>query len=115
MFLSIGFRLQMNFKISSKKYHYLTKQGVRDKKAKRWTKQFRAFEEADRNDRTRYPTMPSSKDNTWRDYITHRLRIMKKAIAVYTTEKYTRLRFDKYIESNRISDKVAALLVRICR
>lgn len=104
----------MNFKISSKKYHYLTKEGVRDKKRKRWTKQFRAFEEADRNDRTRYPEMPSPKDDTWRNYITHRLKIMKKGITVYTTEKYTRLRLDKYIESNRVSDKVAAMLVSIC-
>lgn len=28
----------------------------------------------------------------------------------YTTTKYTRLQFDKYIESNRASDKVAAML-----
>lgn len=103
----------MNFKISSKKYHYFTKEGIRNSKAKRWTKQFVGFEENDRNDRTQYERMPSPKGSNWRDYITHRLRILKKAEEVYTTEKYTRLRFDKYIESNRVSDKVAAMLVRI--
>lgn len=103
----------MNFTISSKKYHYLTKQGLRDDKAERWTRQFKQFEENDRNDRTKYPRMPSPKGNDWRDYIRHRLTIMKKAIEVYTTEKYTRLRFDKYIESNRVSDKIAAMLVRM--
>lgn len=104
----------MNFKISSKKYHYLAKQKDRDSKGKRWTRQFKIFEQNDRNDRTRYPHMPSPKGANWRDYITHRLTIMKKAIEVYTTEKYTRLRFDKYIESNRTSDKIAALLVTMC-
>ncbi|XP_031636340.1 uncharacterized protein LOC116349170 [Contarinia nasturtii] len=101
---------EMNFKTSSKKYHYLTKQGVRNRKAKRWTRGFVAFEQNDRNDRTRYPQMPSPKGENWRDYISHRLRIMKKAIDVYTSERYTRLRFDKYIESNRVCDKIAAML-----
>lgn len=102
----------MNFKISSKKYHYMTRQGVRNSKAKRWTRQFVAFERNDRNDRTRYARMPSPKGENWKDYITHRLTIMKKAIEVYTTEKYSRLQFDKYIESNRVCDKIAAMLVR---
>lgn len=105
----------MNFKISSKKYHYFSKQGVRDRKAKRWTRHFVEFEENDRNDRTRYERMPSPKGSNWQDYVIHRLRILKKAEEVYTTEKYTRLRFDKYIESNRVSDKIAAMLVRICK
>lgn len=100
----------MNFKISSKQYHYRTGQGIRDEKAARWTRQFKSFEEADRNG---YDQMPSPKGANWRDYIEHRMRIMKKAIAVYTTEKYSRLRFDKYIESNRTSDKIAAQLVCI--
>lgn len=103
----------MNFKISSKKYHYLTKEGVRKKKREKWTAQFNTFEEADRNDRTRYAQMPCPKGENWRDYITHRLRIMKEAIATYTTAKYSRLRFDRYIESNRVCDKIAALLVRV--
>lgn len=103
----------MNFKIHSKKYHRFTKQHVRNKKAKRWTRNFEIFEQNDRNDRLRYPIgMPSPKGLYWKYYIEHRLRILKKGIEVYTTAKYTRLQFDKYIESNRVSDKVAALLVR---
>lgn len=98
----------MNFKISSKKYHYLTKQGIRDKKAKRWTRQ---FDEFDRNVRESFPEMPSPRTSTWRPYIRYRLTIMKRAIEVYTTEKYARLRFDKYVESNRISDLIAAMIV----
>lgn len=103
----------MNFKISSKKYHYLTKEGIRKGKRRKWTRQFVAFEENDRNDRTKYAQMPSPKGANWRDYIRHRLTIMSKAIEVHTTENYTRLRFDKYIESNRVCDKIAAMLVRI--
>lgn len=100
----------MNIKISSKKYHYFAKQGVRDQKAKRWTRAFVIFEE---NDRNAYPQMPSPKTSTWREYIQHRLTIMKRAIQVYTTEKYTRLRFDQYIESNRVCDLIAAMVVSI--
>lgn len=100
----------MNIKISSKKYHYLAKQGVRDRKAKRWTRHFVAYEEADRN---AYQKMPSPRTSTWRAYIHHRLTIMKRAIATYTTEQYTRLRFDKYVESNRVSDLIAAMVVSI--
>lgn len=100
----------MNIKISSKKYHYLTKQGVRNQKAERWTRQFVAFEQ---NDRNSYQQMPSPLTFTWREYIQHRLTIMKRAIETYTTEKYTRLRFDKYVESNRVCDLIAAMVVSI--
>lgn len=100
----------MNIKISSKKYHYFTKQGVRNQKAKRYTRSFVAFEE---NDRNRYLKMPSPRTSTWREYIRHRLTVMKRGIEVYTTEKYTRLRFDKYIESNRVCDLIAAMIVSI--
>lgn len=89
----------------------MTKRGVREKKEKRLTHEFKQFEELDRNDRTRYEGMPSPKGDNWRDYIRHRLIIMKNAIATYTTKQYTRLKFDKYIEENRTSDKMAALLV----
>ncbi|XP_055321799.1 uncharacterized protein LOC129577947 [Sitodiplosis mosellana] len=101
---------EMNFTINSKKYHYGTEEGVRKEKRERWTRAFGQFEESDRNNRVRYDRMPSPKGSNWRDYIQHRLTIMKKAIAVYTTKKYTRLSFDHYIESNRVSDKVAAML-----
>lgn len=89
----------------------MAKQGVRDSKAKRWTRQFVAI---DQNVRESYPEMPSPRTSTWQDYISYRLTIMKRAIAVYTTEKYTRLRFDKYVESNRVCDLIAAMLVRNC-
>lgn len=89
----------------------MAKKGVREKKEKRWTHEFKQFEERDRNDRSRYERMPSPKGGNWRDYIRHRMTIMKEAITTYTTHQYTRLKFDKYIEENRTSDKVAALLV----
>lgn len=86
----------------------MTKEGVRNRKRKRWTRQFDAFEQ---NDRNSYPQMPSPLTSTWRDYIRHRLTILKRAIEVYTTEKYTRTRFDKYVESNRVCDLIAAMVV----
>lgn len=43
----------------------------------------------------------------WRDYIWHRLKMHEHGIAVYTTDKYTRLSFDKYVRSNSVCDSVA--------
>lgn len=86
----------------------MAKQGVRDRKAKRWTRTFVAFDQATRES---FPQMPSPRTSTWRDYIRYRLTIMKRAIEVYTTDKYTRLRFDKYVESNRVCDLIAAMIV----
>lgn len=103
----------MNFKISSKKYHHLNKQHIRNRRAERYTRQFTTFEQNDLNDRTKYAQLPSPKGVNWRDYIRHRLHTMKKAVRAYTTEKYTHLRFDKYVETNRTCDKIAAMLVRI--
>lgn len=89
----------------------MAKQGIRNRKAERWTAEFTMFEENDRNDRTKYERMPSPKGRNWRDYVRHRLTCLKKGMAAYTTAQYTRLRFDKYIESNRVSDSFAALIV----
>lgn len=75
----------MNFTINSKKYHHLTKQGICDRKSKL------EIEVTALN--------------------MHRLTIMKKGIVVHTTKKYSRIRFDKHIGSNRVSDEIAALLV----
>lgn len=55
--------------------------------------------------------MPSPKGANWLDYIHHCLRMFEYAIATYTTEKYTNLRFNKYIHSVRASDQKAGELV----
>jgi hypothetical protein len=89
----------------------LAKQGVRDQKAERWTRNFVVF---DRNVRESYQQMPSPLTTTWENYIRYRLTIMKRAIQTFTTEKYTRLHFDKYVESNRVCDLIAAMLVSNC-
>lgn len=43
-------------------------------------------------------------------YIEYRLAMMTQGMAVYATRKYARLSFDKFVESYRISDKIAASL-----
>ncbi|XP_031620919.1 uncharacterized protein LOC116339277 [Contarinia nasturtii] len=45
-------------------------------------------------------------------YIAYYVKMMKPAMAVYTTRKFIRLRLDKYIEENRASDKIAASLTK---
>lgn len=80
---------------------------MRNRQAHRWTKDFVKIEQDDRNNRTIYPDMPSPKGNQWKDYIKHRMKMMERGIAVYTTDKYTRLNFDKYVQSNRVCDSIA--------
>lgn len=100
----------MNYTISSKQYHYWTKQNVRTQQGKRWTKDFVEEEKKDREDRTLYPVMPSPLGKHWKDYIRHRLKMMERGIAVYTTNKYTRLSFDKYARSNSVCDSIAKMI-----
>lgn len=50
---------EVNFTLSSKRYHWDTLHKTRNKKAKRFTKEYVAFERNDLNDRAIYPVMPS--------------------------------------------------------
>lgn len=83
---------------------------MRTKREKKWTRDFTIAEQNDRNNRRLYPEIPSPMGRNWLLYIHHRLKMLRKGMAVYTTTKYTRLQFDKYIESNRASDRTAAML-----
>lgn len=88
----------------------MTKQKIRNRKEKRWTRAFTEAEERDRNNRNLYERMPSPLGSNWLDYIHHRVKMMESGIAVYTTEKYTRLKYEKHIESNRACDNIAGML-----
>lgn len=96
--------------MSSKQYHWLFQQRVRDRKAERWTKAFEDEAKADRNNRNLYVRMPSDMGENWLDYIHHRIKMLKKGMDVYTTDKYTRLSLDKYILSNRVCDNIAGMV-----
>lgn len=57
--------------------------------------------------------IPSPKGKrSWKHFIDFRLAMMMRGMAVYATRKYARLSFDKYVESNRASDKYAAQLTQ---
>lgn len=98
--------------MSSKQFHFQTEQNVRNAKAKRWTKQFVEEERADREDRTLYPVMPSPKGKYWLDYIKHRVKMMKKGMDVYASDKYSRLGLDKHIRSNSFVDKWVNMITK---
>lgn len=83
---------------------------MRDRKAQRWTKAFEDEAKADRNNRNLYVRMPSDMGANWLDYIHHRIKMLKKGMDVYTTDKYTRLSLDKYILSNRVCDNIAGMV-----
>ncbi|XP_055305360.1 uncharacterized protein LOC129570029 [Sitodiplosis mosellana] len=101
---------EANYTISSKQYHYWTKQTVRNRQGKRWTKDFVKVERQDRENRALYPVMPSPLGRHWQNYIRHRLKMTERGIAVYTTDKYTRLNFDKYVRANSVTDSIAGML-----
>lgn len=88
----------------------MTKQKIRNRKEECWTKTFAEAEEKDRNDRRLYEHMPSPMGSYWLEYIQHRVNMMERGMAVYTPEKYTRLKYEKHIESNRACDKIAGML-----
>lgn len=103
---------QTNIKISSKRYHYDTKQFLRNKKAEQMTRVFTHDEKIDlKKTAHRIGKMPSPKSNEWRHYVRHRLRMMKDGMAVYTTRSYARLGLDKHIEWHCAMDKMTNKLV----
>lgn len=93
--------------MSSKTFHWKTRQNVRNAKAARWTKEFVEEERNDRENRALYVHMPSPKGSQWMNYIKHRVKMMKNGIGAYGTKKYTRLALDKHIETERNIDKFA--------
>ena len=95
-------------KISSKQYYGRSKQHIRDKLAKKYTDDYTKIEKEDLINNN----MPSPKGRDYEDYIRHRLRMMNRGLEVYTTRKYARLSFDKYIESYRAIDTITHRLTR---
>lgn len=55
--------------------------------------------------------MSSQKGANWMFYSGHRLNILENGIFAYTTDKYTRLSFDKHVKSNKVCDTIAGMLI----
>ncbi|XP_031618447.1 uncharacterized protein LOC116337743 isoform X2 [Contarinia nasturtii] len=99
-----------NITIDGPKYHFKAKYGKRKRKSDQWTELLQKQRELDYK---RYAFFPSPKGRShWMCYIAYYVKMMKPAMAVYTTRKFIRLRLDKYIEENRASDKIAASLTK---
>lgn len=107
-----SFHSQDNLTTSSKRYHYNAKQGIRNAKAEDIARLFKFEEEADRNlIAAAIGQMPSPQNDSWRHYVTHRLRMLQNGIATYTQRSYARIRLSKHIEWQRAIDTFAAKLV----
>lgn len=99
-------------RLSSKRYHWESKQGCRDEKAERISRLFKFEEETERNRVAHIlGEMPSPRGASWRSYIEHQLRVMDRGIETYTVRSYARLRLDKHIGWHRAIDKLAGKLV----
>lgn len=90
--------------MSPRRYHWGTRQKVREKTGKRWTRWYTAQE---RVDLASYATIPSPRGSQYLNYIQHRMRMLPNGIAAYATKQYAKLNLDKYIQSNRESDEIA--------
>lgn len=55
--------------------------------------------------------MPSPMGPHWQSYIHHRLRMLKNGIDAYASDRYCRLRMDKYIMENRVLDQITGKLL----
>lgn len=69
-----------------------------------------AFTIMEQNDRNEYIVIPSPRGVFWKSYVQHRLKMFEDGLATYANQKYARLSLDKYIESNRAIDRIAARL-----
>lgn len=96
-----------NIKISSPRFHWETKSGVRDRRAKHLTHYHTLKEQQDVVGRN-----PSARGETWSSYIKHRLRMLQSGMSVYARRKYAYLDFAKYVETNRVLDKIALKLTK---
>lgn len=72
------------------------------------TRYFKTIEQNDRENE--YEVMPSPRGVHWHSYVQHRLKMFEAGLAAYANQTYARLGLDKYIESNRVIDKIAAKL-----
>lgn len=99
-------------KKSSKEYHFDSKQRVRNAKLEKITRLFTFEEQTDRNGiAAMIGVMPSARNETWRHYIEHRLKMSRNGIETYTQRSVARLRLDKHIEWHRAIDRIAGKLV----
>lgn len=72
---------------------------------------FDALEKADfARHQAAFGYMPSPRGVHWRSYIEQRARLLHRGLAAYATRRYARHDLHHYIESNRESDKVAAMI-----
>jgi len=102
---------QENFTIDGPKYHWRAKYGMRERKSKKWRERFIEQQELDQKSYPFYPS-PKGSTNHWMNYIEHRVKMMRPGMIVYCQRKFIRLRFDKYVEENSASDRIAAFLTR---
>ncbi|XP_055310426.1 uncharacterized protein LOC129573642 [Sitodiplosis mosellana] len=88
---------EKNIKISSKRYHWVAKQPIRNRIGKHLTADSTKIEQDD----LKAQVMPSPRGSQYMSYIRHRLRMLLRGMAAYATRQYARLRLAKYIQSTR--------------
>lgn len=99
--------IQFNILIPATKYNWHAKHKKRIRKGERLT---HAFKVAEQNDRNEYIVMPSPRGRFWLSYVQHRLKMFEGALGAYANQRYARLGFDKYVQTNRTIDRIAASL-----
>ncbi|RYE16423.1 MAG: hypothetical protein EOP45_17535 [Sphingobacteriaceae bacterium] len=81
----------------------------REKKRKRLTGRFDEFE---KESREALGNPSPCSQHTYKSFIQHQISMFTDGMAAYATRQYARLSLDKYIQSNRESDKTAVKLTK---
>lgn len=110
VFSSTNFHMKCNIVISSKRFNFKAQTGVRFRKMKRLTRDFTAFEQADREKYADHAIPTPACRLKWHRYVFHRLTVFNNGLEVYTKRNYARFGLDKYIRSTRAADKTARQL-----
>lgn len=76
------------------------------------TADFTFLEQLDRENRVKYPVMPSPRGIHWVHYIKHRLCMLERGMEAYARRRYARLSFDKHCESQREQDLLAGQITK---
>ena len=94
-------------KIKASKFHYETGKHSRNKKLKRWTQNEtkEAYNECQERN-------ISNKMYNYKEFVDYTLKYFKKLQDLYKQRKITRLRFDKYIRTEKMINKYANTLYR---
>ncbi|XP_037028726.1 uncharacterized protein LOC119068966 [Bradysia coprophila] len=94
------------FRLTSRKFHNMCQQNIRDRKAKRYTSQLETEMAHDREVNFGGTIASPMSATNYMLFIDHRLKHFNSCIALYTQNKYTELAFHKHVHTQKAMDGI---------